>query len=90
MSTRLSSEEKKDLAAAESEAQRIRLMMAGEIEIRERQAAAKGALENLALDLKGCREQLLALAYSPDEHEMAKTILAEPGREAGIGEEGSL
>ena len=72
-------QEKKDLAAAESEAQRIRLMMAGEIEIRERQAVALGALENLALDLKRCRERLLALAYSPDEHEMLKTILA--GRE---------
>ena len=68
--------EKKDLAAAESEAQRIRLMMAGEIELRERQAVALGSLENLALDLKGCREQLLSLAYSPDEHEILKTILA--------------
>jgi exonuclease SbcC len=68
--------EKKDLAAAEGEAQRIRLMMAGEIEIKERQAVALGALENLALDLKGCREQLLALAYSPDEQEILKKILA--------------
>lgn len=68
--------EKKDLAAAEIEAQRIRLMIAGEIELRERQAVALGTLENLALDLKGCRERLLALAYSPDEHEMAKTTLA--------------
>jgi exonuclease SbcC len=51
-------------------------MIAGEIELRERQAAAKGALENLALDLKGSREQLLALAYSPDEHEMAKAALS--------------
>jgi DNA repair protein SbcC/Rad50 len=68
--------EKKDLAAAESEAQRIRVLIAGEIEIKERQAAAKGALENLALDLKECREQLQSLAYSPDEHEIVKTILA--------------
>ena len=51
-------------------------MIAGEIELRERQAVALGALENLALDLKGCRERLLALAYSPDEHEMAKADLA--------------
>ena len=28
------------------------------------------------MDLKSCRERLLALAYSPDEHEMVKTILA--------------
>ena len=68
--------EKKDLAAAESEAQRIRLMMAGEIEIKERQAVALGALEKLALDLKGCREQLQSLAYSPDEQEILKKILA--------------
>ena len=32
--------EKKDLSAAESEAQSTRLMMAGEIELRERQAVA--------------------------------------------------
>jgi exonuclease SbcC len=51
-------------------------MMAGEIELRERQAVALGTLENLALDLKGCRERLLALAYSPDMHEMVKTALA--------------
>ena len=82
--------EKKELAAAESEAQKIRVSIAGELEIEERQAAAKAALERLALDLKGCREQLQILAYSPDEHEMAKTVLARPGREAGTGEEGRL
>ena len=68
--------EKKELAAAESEAQKIRVSIAGELEIEERQAAAQEAQQKLALDLKGCREQLLALAYSPDEHEMAKAVLA--------------
>ena len=68
--------EKKELAAAESEAQKIRVLIAGELEIEERQAAAKGIQEKLALDLKVCSEQLLVLAYSPDEHEMAKAVLA--------------
>ena len=50
--------------------------MAGEIEARERLAAALAALEKLNLDLKECRQHLLALAYSSEEHEKAKAMLA--------------
>ena len=70
------SKEKKDLGAAEKEAQKIRLMVAGEIEARERLAAALAALEKLNLDLNECRQHLFALAYSPEEHEKAKAMLA--------------
>jgi exonuclease SbcC len=51
-------------------------MIAGEMEVEERRALALAAAERLELDLKGCREQLLALAYSPDEHELARDMLA--------------
>ena len=70
------SKEKKDLGAAEKEAQKIRLMTAGEIEARERLAAALTALEKLNMDLRECRLHLLALAYSQEEHEKAKAMLA--------------
>ncbi|MCX6678125.1 MAG: SMC family ATPase [Methanothrix sp.] len=70
------SKEKKDLGAAEKESQKIRLMMAGEIEARERLTAAQAALEKLNLDLKECRQHLFALAYSSEEHEKAKAMLA--------------
>ena len=51
-------------------------MMAGEIEARERLAAALTALEKLNLDLRECRQHLFALAYSSEEHEKAKAMLA--------------
>jgi len=70
------SKEKKDLGAAEREAQTIRLMMAGETEARERLAAALAALEKLNLDLMECRQNLSVLAYSPEEHEKSKAMLA--------------
>jgi exonuclease SbcC len=70
------SKEKKDLGAAEKEAQKIRLMTAGEIEARERLAAALTALEKLNLDLRECRQNLFALAYCQEEHEKAKAMLA--------------
>lgn len=70
------SRELKDLGPAESEAQKIRVMIAGEMETEERLAAAQAAAEKLKLDLKGCREHLMALAYSPDEHELARAMLA--------------
>ena len=59
------SKEKKDLGAAEKEAQKIRLMMAGEIEARERLAAALAALEKLNLDLNECRQHLFAPGIQP-------------------------
>ena len=64
------------LAAAESEAQKIRVTVAGEIEAKERLAAALAALEKLNLDLNECRQHLSALAYSREEHEKAKAMLA--------------
>jgi DNA repair protein SbcC/Rad50 len=70
------SREKKELGAAEKEAQTIRLTMAGETEVRERLAAAKAALEKIKLDLDECRQNLSALAYSPEEHEKTKAMLA--------------
>ena len=70
------SREKKELGAAEKEAQTIRLTMAGEIEAKERLAAARAALAKLRLDLNECRQNLSALAYSPQEHEKAKDMLA--------------
>ncbi len=68
--------EKRTLAAAESEAQKIRLMVAGEIEAKERLAAAQAALEKLNFDLGVCRQHLSELAYSGKEHEKAKAMLA--------------
>jgi exonuclease SbcC len=70
------SKEKKDLGAAEKEAQTIRLTMAGETEVRERLAAARAARQKLNLDLMECRQNLSALAYSPTEHEKTKAVLA--------------
>jgi exonuclease SbcC len=68
--------EKRALAAAESEAQKIRVTVAGEIDARERLAAALTALEKLNKDFKECRQHLSALAYSSEEHEKAKGMLA--------------
>ena len=70
------SKEKKDLGPAEKEAQKIRLMMAGENEARERLAAAHAAQEKLNLDLLECRQNLSDLVYSPQDHEKAKAMLA--------------
>jgi exonuclease SbcC len=68
--------EKRTLVAAESEAQKIQVLVAGEIEAKERLAAAQAALEKLNLDLRECRQHLSALAYSQEEHEKAKGMLA--------------
>jgi len=70
------SAEKKDLGAMEKEAQKIRLLVAGEVEARERLVVALAALEKINRDLNECRQHLFALAYSPQEHEKAKAMLA--------------
>jgi len=70
------SAEKKDLGAMEKEAQKIRLLVAGEIEAGERLAAALAAIEKINLELNECRQHLFALAYSPEEHEKTKAMLA--------------
>ena len=49
--------------------------MAGEIEAKERLAAALAALEKLNLDQRECRQHLSALEYSLVEHEKAKAML---------------
>ena len=69
------SREKKELAAAETEAEKIRLTMAGESRVRERLAAARDARERLSLDLMECRKSLAALAYSPEVHGKIKAML---------------
>ncbi len=76
------SKEKKELGAAEKEAQTIRLTMAGETEARDRLAAARAAHQKLNLDLMECRRHLSALAYSSEEHEKTKAMLA--GAEAEL------
>ncbi|HPS90657.1 MAG TPA: SMC family ATPase [Methanothrix sp.] len=76
------SREKKELAAAETEAEKIRLTMAGESRVHERLAAARDARERLSLDLMECRKSLAALAYSPEEHGKIKAMLA--GAEAQL------
>ena len=68
--------EKKDLGAMEKEEQKIRLLVAGEVEARERLVVALAAIEKLNLELNECRQHLFALAYSPEEHEKAKAMLA--------------
>ena len=70
------SKEKKDLGAAEKEAQTIRLTMAGENEAQERLAAALAALEKLNMDLNECKQHLSVLGYSQEGHEKAKAMLA--------------
>jgi exonuclease SbcC len=70
------SREKRELALAQSEAQKIREMMAGESELQERLAAALAAQERVVSDLDECNLQLSAMAYSPAEHEKAKAVLA--------------
>ena len=57
------------------------MMVAGEIEAKERLAAALAALEKLNLDLTKCLQYLSALAYSLQEHEKAKVTLASADRE---------
>jgi len=76
------SREKKELAAAETEAEKIRLTMTGESRALERLAMARDARERLSLDLMECRNSLAALAYSPEEHEKIKAMLT--GSEAQL------
>ncbi|MDD4650880.1 MAG: SMC family ATPase [Methanothrix sp.] len=69
------SREKKELAAAETEAEKLHLTMAGESRARERLAAARDARDRLSLDLAECRKSLAALAYRSVEHEKIKAML---------------
>ena len=60
------------------------MMVAGEIEARERLAAALATLEKLNLDLTKYLQHLSALAYSLQEHEMAKVMLASAEEELEV------
>ena len=70
--------ERKDLATAEDEAQRIRVMIAAEPEMQKSLTRGPG---DVGRSGKGSRprprEMLESLAYSPKEHETARLTLAE-------------
>jgi len=69
--------EKRELASAESERQRIALLMAGEGEARERREAILAAMERLKAEMQGCQQQISSLSYRLEEHEKARAALAE-------------
>jgi len=69
--------EKRELASAESERQRIALLMAGEGDARERLEGILGAKERLKAEMQGCQQQISSLSYRLEEHEKARAALAE-------------
>ena len=69
--------EKRELAPAESERQRIALLMAGESEARERLEGILAAKQRLEAEIQGCQEQISSLSYRPEEHEKARAALAQ-------------
>ncbi len=68
--------ERKALAHAEEAAQKIRLRLATEPDIRRRLAEAVADLTTLEKDLAAAEEQLKALGYSSEAHEAARQRLA--------------
>ena len=71
------SKEKRELAGAESERQRIALLMAGEGEARERLEGIVAAMERLKAEMDSCQQQISSLSYRPEEHEKARAALTE-------------
>lgn len=69
--------ERKSLAGAEEEANRIRIRLAAEPEIIKRLHEAAFALESLEKDLAGAKRELMALGYSRVAHEAAAKALTE-------------
>ncbi len=69
--------EKRELASAESERQRIALLMAGEGEARERLKGILAATERLKAEMESCQQQISSLSYRLEEHEKARAALAE-------------
>jgi len=69
--------EKRELASAESERQKIALLMAGEGEARERREGILAAMERLKAEMESCQQQISSLSYRPEEHEKAKAALAQ-------------
>jgi len=72
--------ERKVLAPAEGEANKIRIQLALEPEVTERVAQSRKALEAGQLDIARIRAEIEALAYSQKVHESAKLALAEAER----------
>ena len=67
--------EKKDLAEAEREREKIALLLAGEEGSRERLAGILAEREKMMADLQECLAQILSLSYRPEEHEKAREAL---------------
>ncbi|WP_273467287.1 hypothetical protein, partial [Methanothrix sp.] len=72
--------ERKRLAQAEEEANKIKIRLALEPEVKEKLAESQGALEARQLDIARIRAEMESLAYSQRTHEMAKLALAEAER----------
>lgn len=70
-------EERKVLARSEVEAQKIRIVLAAEPEIRRRLHEAAESLTTLQKELFEAKVKLEALGYSPEAHEKARLDLAE-------------
>jgi len=68
--------ERKSLNKAEDEAQRIRLRVAAELDMRSRLAEALAAMAILEKNFALAEEELMALRYDRQAHETAKTTLA--------------
>ena len=68
--------ERKSLAKIQDEAQRIRLRVAGELDMRKRLAEALAAMAILEKNFALAEEELMAQAYNRQAHEAAKTALA--------------
>lgn len=73
-------EERKVLVRAEEEAQKIRIILAAEPEIKRRLQEAAESLTTLQKELIEAKEKLEALGYSPEAHEEARLDLAEAER----------
>jgi DNA repair protein SbcC/Rad50 len=73
--------ERKDLATAEEEAQRVRVTIAAEPEMQKSLNKALTTLDNLEKDLAQTKEMIKRLAYSPAEHETARIMLVEAEEE---------
>ncbi|MGA9099742.1 MAG: SMC family ATPase [Methanotrichaceae archaeon] len=85
------SQESRALAKAEEMAQRIRLKIASEKEIRERLADAAEDLSKLEFELSEARNQIFSLGYSKELHRAMRTALndAEASLEAARKETSS-
>jgi len=72
--------ERKRLAQAEEEANKIKIRLALEPEVKGKLAESQGALEARQLDIARMRAEMESLAYSQRTHELAKLSLVEAER----------